>query len=216
PITKSVENDITEGGNSEDESENSPLREIHTEQTFTFFEVLEQCLKCYSTRMSFKTKIVQVDSMKNQERESAYIDCKFLLNASYRKHPNLVFINKFNEKHTHNLSNSELLQQFSPSFRKILYNKFPKQKIFNRDLYNMISKFKSEAQNKNDALTLYEYLTKLKQEIPIGILRLILKAQFHDVVINNNICKTNKYMMPLSVFVIINLNHRSQIAAIAV
>ncbi|CAG8500400.1 16358_t:CDS:2 [Racocetra persica] len=118
PITKSVKNNISEGGNSEDEFKNSPLREIHIGQTFTSFEVLEQCLKHYLTRMRFKTKIV--DPMKNQEWKSAYIDCEFLLNVSYQKCPNLVFVNKFNEKHTHNLSKSESLQQFLPSFQKIL------------------------------------------------------------------------------------------------
>src|SRR5207244_1720495 len=43
-----------------------------------------------------------------------------------------------------------------------------------------------------------------------------LWAQFHDIVINDNTYKTNKYLMPLSVFIIINSNQRSQIVATAV
>ncbi|CAG8786263.1 5875_t:CDS:2, partial [Dentiscutata erythropus] len=43
-----------------------------------------------------------------------------------------------------------------------------------------------------------------------------LWAWFYDVIINGNICKTNKYLMPLSVFVIINSNQQSHIIAIAV
>ena len=42
-----------------------------------------------------------------------------------------------------------------------------------------------------------------------------LWARFHDV-INDNTCKTNKYLMPLSVFIVIDSDQRSRIAAIAV
>lgn len=98
-------------GGSEDEPENSSLNEINTGQTFTSFEVLEQCLKCYSTRMGFETKIVRVekennicskktykcqhggkylpkknlDPTTNRNRESACIEYGFMLNALYRK-----------------------------------------------------------------------------------------------------------------------------------
>ncbi|CAG8788748.1 3323_t:CDS:2, partial [Gigaspora rosea] len=179
----SDEGDIFENGDSEDEPGDSALKEIHTEQTFTSFEVLERCLKHYSTRMGFATKIVRVekegdicvrktykcrhggkyqpkkklDPTENRERESACIDCGFILNAAYRKRLNLVFVNKFIEKHNHELSDSKMHQQFLPHLRKIptnikdeiqfyvqechfgahLMNKYPEtQKYCNRVLYS--------------------------------------------------------------------------------
>ncbi|CAG8829298.1 36527_t:CDS:1, partial [Racocetra persica] len=53
--------DVFEDGDSENELEDSPLKEIYTDQTFTSFEVLEQCLKRYLIRISFETKIVRVE-----------------------------------------------------------------------------------------------------------------------------------------------------------
>ncbi|CAG8666898.1 11416_t:CDS:2, partial [Racocetra fulgida] len=50
-----------DSGNSENEPEDSPLKKIYTEQMFTSFEVLEQCLKWYSNRISFETKIVRIE-----------------------------------------------------------------------------------------------------------------------------------------------------------
>lgn len=120
--------------------------------------------------------------------------------------------------------------------KRILRNKLSDQEIYDRDLYNMISRFKADVQIKNDALTLYESLVKLQQENPDWYFKVdfegidnrlskifwmspdqkSLWARFHDVVINDNTCKTNKYMMPLSIFVIIDSNQRSRIAATAI
>ncbi|CAB5346061.1 unnamed protein product [Rhizophagus irregularis] len=48
--------------------------------------------------------------------------------------------------------------------KRILRKKFPDQEIYHQDLYNMIHKFKTDAQIKNDAVILYEHLMKLQQE----------------------------------------------------
>ncbi|CAG8798520.1 18866_t:CDS:2, partial [Racocetra fulgida] len=56
-----IEDGTSEGGDSENEPKDSSLKEIHTWQTFTSFEVLEQCLKRYSIRMGFETKIVRAE-----------------------------------------------------------------------------------------------------------------------------------------------------------
>ncbi|CAB4429108.1 unnamed protein product [Rhizophagus irregularis] len=99
------------------------------------------------------------------------------------------FINKFVEEHNHMLNSQELLHQFAPSLRKIpvdvkeeicflvqdcqlgatilkriLRKKFPDQEIYHQDLYNMIYKFKIDAQIKNDAVIFYEHVMKLQQE----------------------------------------------------
>ncbi|CAB4392491.1 unnamed protein product [Rhizophagus irregularis] len=80
-----------------------------------------------------------------------------------------IFIDKFVEEHNHTLNSQELLHQFAPSLRttilkRILRKKFPDQEIYHQDLYNMIHKFKTDAQIKNDAVILYEHLMKLQQE----------------------------------------------------
>ncbi|CAG8437390.1 16626_t:CDS:2 [Dentiscutata heterogama] len=157
PIIENVGDNIYES-DSEDELEDSPLKEIYTGQTFPTFESLEKCLKHYSTKMGFETKIVRVenennvDPTTNKEHKSACIECDFVLNMSYRKLPNHIFVNKLVEKHNHALKDSNLLQVLLSS-RKLLTH--IKEEIYNRDLYNMISRFKDDTQTKNDTLTLY-------------------------------------------------------------
>ncbi|PKK79882.1 hypothetical protein RhiirC2_768662 [Rhizophagus irregularis] len=131
------------------------LFELGIGQTFTSFDVLGQCLKRYhATQMGFETKIVRV------EKEDDKIK---------------IFIDKFVEEHNHTLNSQELLHQFAPSLlqvcqlgttilKRILRKKFPDQEIYHQDLYNMIHKFKTDAQIKNDAVILYEHLMKLQQE----------------------------------------------------
>ncbi|CAG8673470.1 24933_t:CDS:2, partial [Gigaspora rosea] len=214
--SEDVEDGISECSNLEDEPNDSSLKDIYTGQTFTSFEVLEKYLKHYSMKKGFETKIIRaekendifsrktykcrhggkylpkkkLDPTTNKKWESACIECGFVLNASYRKRLNLVFVNKFFDEHNHALNDCKLLQ-LSPSLRKIpthirdeirfyvqechlgatvlkriLRNKFSDQEIYDRDLYNMISRFKADVQIKNDALTLYESLVKLQQENP--------------------------------------------------
>src|SRR5436190_12012218 len=120
--------------------------------------------------------------------------------------------------------------------KRILRNKYPDQGIYNQDLYSAIYRFKSNAQVKNDAATLIEYLKKLHEEDPEwyfqvdfeGIDNRLSKifwmspeqrrmwSRYHDVVINDNTCKTNRYLMPLSMFIIIDSDQRSRIVATAV
>ncbi|CAG8619948.1 8542_t:CDS:2 [Gigaspora margarita] len=180
-----TEDYIYKGDDSESEPEDSPLKEIYTGQTFTSFVLLEQYLKRYSIRMGFETKIVKVekddnvcikkiykcrhggkylpkkklDPTTNREQESACIECGFALNASYQKCSNRVFVNKFIEEHNHEL----------------------KDKIYDRDLYNMISRFKTNTQNKNDALTLYESLVRLQQENPDWYFKMDLMNKYPEI-----------------------------------
>ncbi|CAG8850577.1 32550_t:CDS:1, partial [Racocetra persica] len=64
-IDDTNETDVFENGDSENELEDSPLKKIYIDQTFTSFEVLEQYLKCYSIRIGFETKIVRVEKENN-------------------------------------------------------------------------------------------------------------------------------------------------------
>ncbi|CAG8772895.1 8268_t:CDS:1 [Cetraspora pellucida] len=56
---------VSENGSLDNEPEDSPLKEIYVEQTFVSFDMLEQCLKRYSTRMRFETKIVRAEKEDN-------------------------------------------------------------------------------------------------------------------------------------------------------
>lgn len=142
--SEDVEDGISECSNLEDEPNDSFLKDIYTGQTFTSFEVLEKCLKHYSIKKVFETKIIRaekendifsrktnkcrhggkylpkkkLDPMTNKKWESACIECGFVLNASYRKRLNLVFVNKFVDEHNHALNDCKLLQ-LSPSLQKI-------------------------------------------------------------------------------------------------
>src|SRR6266496_3327759 len=120
--------------------------------------------------------------------------------------------------------------------KRILRNKYPNQDIYNQDLTSAICRFKSNAQIKNDAATLIEHLKKLHEEDSEWYFQVNLEgidnrlskifwmspkqrrmwSRYHDVVINDNTCKTNKYSMPLSVFIIIDSDQRSRIVATAV
>ncbi|PKC58481.1 hypothetical protein RhiirA1_470900 [Rhizophagus irregularis] len=123
-----------------------------------------QFLKRYATQIEFETKIVRVEKKDDVYAQKTY-KCRhggnFLLNASYRKCSNLVFINKFVEEYNHTLNSQELLHQFALSLRKIPVNvkeeihflvqdcqlgatvlkrilrkKFSDQEIYHQDLYN--------------------------------------------------------------------------------
>ncbi|CAG8723458.1 8915_t:CDS:2, partial [Racocetra persica] len=58
-LIKAVDNSISEGSDFDDRPEDSSLKEIYSRQTFTFFDILKQCLKYYSTQIGFETKIVR-------------------------------------------------------------------------------------------------------------------------------------------------------------
>ncbi|CAG8517271.1 10549_t:CDS:1 [Scutellospora calospora] len=181
-VNKNEEDLVSENSSTDNEPEDSPLKEIYIEQTFTSFDILEQCLKHYLTRIGFEMKIVRaenknnifvhktykcrhsgkylpkkkLDPTQNQDRESVRIEYKFTLNASYQKHINLVFVNKFTEDHNYVLNEEELHLQFllslhkipdnikeeiqfyvqecqleSTVLKRILQNKFPDQEIYN-------------------------------------------------------------------------------------
>ena len=50
------DNDLSEDGDYENEPEDSSLKELYNEQSFTSFDV--KCLKRYSNRMDLDTKII--------------------------------------------------------------------------------------------------------------------------------------------------------------
>ncbi|CAB5377005.1 unnamed protein product [Rhizophagus irregularis] len=217
----------------DDKPEDSCLKILYNRQSFTSFEVLEQYLNQYSTQLGFETKIVRaekeegvwsrktykcrhggkyeakkkLDPTQNQDKKSACIKCNFTLNASYRKCPNLVFVNKFIEEHNHVMNINKDLQQFTQSshkipdniikeirfyvqechldaatvLKRILRNKFPNQDIYRQSLYDAIRKFKDSAQIKNDAITLLNRLIKLQQEDPNWYFKLELMNKYPEV-----------------------------------
>ncbi|CAG8663204.1 5743_t:CDS:10, partial [Ambispora gerdemannii] len=75
--------------------------------------------------------------------------------------------------------------------KKLLKAKFPTESILDRNLSNIIQKFKIHTDEKLDA----------SQQI-------VLWLKYYDVILNNNTAKTNCYQIPLSLFLIVDNNTR--------
>ncbi|GBB85983.1 hypothetical protein RclHR1_12410003 [Rhizophagus clarus] len=52
------DDNLSENSDFDNEPEDSYLKMLYKEQSFTSFEILKQCLDWYSTELEFKTKIV--------------------------------------------------------------------------------------------------------------------------------------------------------------
>ncbi|CAG8828044.1 12674_t:CDS:2, partial [Gigaspora margarita] len=144
---RNAEDDLFENMDSGDEPKDSALKDIYTEQTFISFEIVrvekegDICVrKTYKCRHEGKYQPKKkLDHMENQEKIPTNIKDEI----------------QFYVQECH--FGARIL-------KKILRIKFSDQEIYGRDLYNLINKFKADAQTKNDALTLYEHLLKLQQE----------------------------------------------------
>ncbi len=116
--------------------------------------------------------------------------------------------------------------------RKLLKAKFPTASILDCDLTNAIQRFKVHDNEKNDASRLLTTLMNRKSNDPEWVVefelddenrltrifwmspaQVVLWLEYHDVVLNDNTAKTNRYQMPLSLFLIIDNNTRSRLVA---
>ncbi|GBC16349.1 protein FAR1-RELATED SEQUENCE 11-like isoform X1 [Rhizophagus irregularis DAOM 181602=DAOM 197198] len=115
--------------------------------------------------------------------------------------------------------------------RVYLEKKYPERKIQSDILRYEIQKYRPSAKELNrDALNLYEHLLKLKKDDirwqifvnfdETKVLRRLLWMspnqvelwiQYHDVIINDVTCKTNRYDMALSLFVTIDNHNNSRL-----
>ncbi|CAB4407838.1 unnamed protein product [Rhizophagus irregularis] len=150
------ENDVNKASDIDDEPDDSFLKEIYTGQTFTMFEVLEICLKRYAEKMDFEIKIVRCEKEDSSWARKSYKCHHGEFSPALCKIPdNIMEEIQFYVQECH-LGATVL--------KRILRNKYPNQDIYNQDLYSAICRFKSNAQIKNDAATLIEYLKKLHEE----------------------------------------------------
>lgn len=117
--------------------------------------------------------------------------------------------------------------------RQYLEARFPEQIIYDNDLYHAIQYFRPQSRNdSNDAAKLYARLLKSSQDNKIwkvaikfddsktlthlfwmSPLQLELWYQYSDVVIQDVTCKTNRYDMALSLFVILDRNRNIRLVA---
>ncbi|RHZ83189.1 hypothetical protein Glove_99g275 [Diversispora epigaea] len=117
--------------------------------------------------------------------------------------------------------------------RQYLEAKFPGQIIYNNDLYCTIQYFHPQSKNDtNDAAKLYTRLLELSLHNPMWKVaikfddnntlthlfwmspsQLELWYQFSDIVVQNVTCKTNRYDMALSLFVILDENQNIRLIA---
>jgi len=119
---------------------------------------------------------------------------------------------------------------------RIIREKF-KTRIYRPDLYNAINKFRREAMpGEEDAGTLLKRLYDKKDEDPRWVISMkldsvtgslthlfwmtpeqqILWLRYHDVIMHDNTCKTNRYNRPLSLFVTPDNNLKTRIVAQAI
>src|SRR3954453_12137189 len=119
---------------------------------------------------------------------------------------------------------------------RIIREKF-KTRIYRPDLYNAISKFRREATpGEEDTGVLLKRLYDKKTEDPRWVISMkfdsvtsslthlfwmspeqqILWLRYHDVIMHDNTCKTNRYNRPLSLFVTPDNNLKTRIVAQAI
>ncbi|CAB5374757.1 unnamed protein product [Rhizophagus irregularis] len=119
------------------------------------------------------------------------------------------------------------------SQRQYLEAKFPGQLIYNNDLYQAIQYFRPQTRNdSNDAAKLYAKLLESSQNNPLWKVaikfddkntlthlfwmapsQIELWYRYSDIVIQDVTCKTNRYDMALSLFVILDKNRNIRLVA---
>jgi len=112
--------------------------------------------------------------------------------------------------------------------RKLLKAKFSTISILDCDLTNAMQKFKVKSDVANDASRLLKILIEHKSNDPewfvefqldqdnrltrlfwMSPAQITLWLEYHDVILNDNTAKTNRYQMPLSLFLVIDNNTKS-------
>ena len=117
--------------------------------------------------------------------------------------------------------------------RQYLEARFPEQMIYDNDLYQAIQHFHPQNKdNSNDAARLYTKLLELSQNNPMWKVaikfdnnntlthlfwmspsQLELWYQYSDIVVQDVTCKTNRYDMALSLFIILDENRNIRLVA---
>ena len=116
--------------------------------------------------------------------------------------------------------------------RKLLKAKFPTISILDCDLANAIQKYKVKSDVTHDASHLLKTLMQQKSNDPgwfiefqldqenrltrlfwMSPTQIALWLEYHDVILNDNTAKSNRYQMPLSLFLAVDNNTRSRLVA---
>ncbi|RHZ50855.1 hypothetical protein Glove_490g67 [Diversispora epigaea] len=156
---------------------------------------------------------------------------------------NQEIINEFDEFGNNKNIPSEIMKEIefltvqckmgATTQRQYLEAKFPGQIIYNEDLYYAIQNFRPQNKNdSNDAAKLYTRLLLSSQENPMWKVaikfddnntlthlfwmspsQLELWYQFSDIVVQDVTCKTNRYDMALSLFVVLDENRNIRLVA---
>ncbi|CAG8712348.1 5134_t:CDS:2 [Dentiscutata erythropus] len=97
--------------------------------------------------------------------------------------------------------------------RRILIKKYPYHSIFTKDLYAEIQRHRPSARfNESDAARFYEELLSKQYEDPYPE-QIIMWYKFGESIEHDNTARTNRYHMPLSLFVVQVNNMKSKIVA---
>ncbi|RHZ83597.1 hypothetical protein Glove_90g2 [Diversispora epigaea] len=100
--------------------------------------------------------------------------------------------------------------------RKLLKAKFPTEFILDRDLSNVIQKFKIHSDKNLDATPVEFELddeNRLVRLFWMSPAQIVFWLEYHDVILNDNTAKTNRYQIPLSLFLTVDNNTRLRLVA---
>jgi hypothetical protein len=219
-------------------------------------ETNEVIKRTYLCRHAGKAKSSR-KPLHHSNASSCRVGCPWKVNIWVKKSKNCLEVTTFNDQHVgHELHMSA--NRFDPTLRKlpneiieeiqfltvvakanatiqyrIIREKY-KTKIYRRDLYNAISKFRRESTpGEEDTGLLLKRLHDKKTEDPRWVVSMkfdpitsslthlfwmspeqqILWLRYHDVVMHDNTCKTNRYNRPLSIFVVPDNNLKTRIVA---
>ncbi|RIB23006.1 hypothetical protein C2G38_2172475 [Gigaspora rosea] len=189
---------------SETSLENSEAITLEKGQSFDDFDHAEKHIQDYAKYMGFKV------AKSEKSGKTVRQGCKWHINLSRptKNNPNSrVFVTTFVNEHNHKMC-SEALQ-----FEKLkAFTNQMKEDIefYIKECHFEIQRHKPSAgYNKADTARLYEELQAKKHEDP----RWFVELKFGDLIGHNNTAGTNRYHMPLSLFVITDDNMKSRIIA---
>ncbi|CAG8668959.1 2853_t:CDS:2, partial [Ambispora gerdemannii] len=165
----------------------------------------------------------QIDIYNHRDHKSKRQECEWHANVNCPKNFPRITLTTLTDIHNHTLYSDT---------KKLLKAKFPTQSILDCDLINAIQKFKVKTDVAQDASRLLQTLIRHKSHDPewfvefqlddenrlirlfwMSPTQITLWLEYHDVILNDNTAKTNRYQMPLSLFLAVDNNTRSRLVA---
>ncbi|CAG8465672.1 34467_t:CDS:2, partial [Racocetra persica] len=206
-----------------------PIKERRDMDTKTG-NIVHWCFECEFSG-EYKPKHT-ADFSQARQTFSKKTQCSWRCNASFRKTEGKVYINKLVEKHNHNLIPHH--EEFAPSLRQLPQDVLNEIKFMTQKCEYGARQQRHPASNINqDASLMIEYLISKQREDPNWKINIYFEGvdtslahlfwqtpsqsrlyeQFHNVIVNDNTCKTNIYRILLNIFVRVDSQNRTKMLA---